>query len=146
MIKKYYFDIGSSTVKLYEYNKELIQIEEKSIMFKKNFTEKGVSSENIGELLNFIKNVKLKYDLSHNNTEIYSTGIWRKVPQNQLIEIEDEFSKLDLKFQVISHEQENDYFEKAMQGNYNKKRIMMVNMGGKTTEIVIFQMIKLKIK
>lgn len=138
MIKKYYFDIGSSTIKLYEYNKELVQIEEKSIMFKKNFTEKGVNSENIEELLNFIKNVKLKYDLNYNNTEIYATGIWRKIPEKQLLEIEDKFSKLDLKFQVISHKQENDYFEKAMQGNYNKKRIMMVNMGGKTTEIVFF--------
>lgn len=138
MIKMYYFDIGSSTIKLYEYKKELVQIEEKSIMFKKNFTEKGVNSENIEELLNFIKNVKLKYDLNYNNTEIYATGIWRKIPENQLLEIEDKFSKLDFKFQVISHKQENDYFEKAMQGNYNKKRIMMVNMGGKTTEIVFF--------
>ena len=34
----YYFDIGSSTIKLYEYKNELILIEEKSIMFKKGFS------------------------------------------------------------------------------------------------------------
>lgn len=52
--------------------------------------------------------------------------------------MQKEFDNLNLDFQVISHEQENDYFEKAMHGNYNKRRIMMVNMGGKTTELVIF--------
>lgn len=110
MIKKYYFDIGSSTIKLYEYKKELAQIEEKSIMFKKNFTEEGISNKNIEILLGFIKNVKLKYNLDNNNTEIYATGIWRKIPKKQLIDIEVKFSNLHLKFQVISHKQENDYF------------------------------------
>lgn len=134
----YYFDIGSSTIKLYRYEEKLEQIEEKSIMFKKGFSEQGVNAENIKKLIEFIEFTKQKYNLTYENTEIYATGIWRKIPENQLLEIHKHFDKLELQFNVISHEQENNYFEKAMQGNYNKKRIMMVNMGGKTTELICF--------
>ena len=133
----YYFDIGSSTIKLYEYKKELSLIEEKSIMFKRGFSEDGIQEENIEKMMAFIKEVKEKYNLNKNNTEIYATGIWRKIPNEQLANIETRFNELDLKFNVISHDKENYYFEKAMQGVYNN-RVMMVNMGGKTTELVIF--------
>lgn len=133
----YYFDIGSSTIKLYEYKNELILIEEKSIMFKKGFSEVGIQEENIEKMMAFIQEVKEKYNLNKNNTEIYATGIWRKISNEQLANIETRFNELDLKFNVISHDKENYYFEKAMQGTYNN-RVMMVNMGGKTTELVIF--------
>ena len=133
----YYFDIGSSTIKLYEYKKELSLIEEKSIMFKRGFSEDGIQEENIEKMMAFMKEVKEKYNLDKNNTEIYATGIWRKIPNEQLANIETRFNELDLKFNVISHDKENYYFEKAMQGVYNN-RVMMVNMGGKTTELVIF--------
>lgn len=133
----YYFDIGSSTIKLYEYKNELNLIEEKSIMFKKGFSEEGIQSENIEKMMSFIKNVKSKYELSTKNTEIFATGIWRKIPTSQLEKINGKFYELALEFNVISHEKENYYFEKAMQGNYNN-RVMMVNMGGKTTELVVF--------
>ena len=133
----YYFDIGSSTIKLYEYKNELILIEEKSIMFKKGFSEVGIQEENIEKMMAFIQEVKEKYNLNKNNTEIYATGIWRKISNEQLANIETRFNELDLKFNVISHDKENYYFEKALQGTYNN-RVMMVNMGGKTTELVIF--------
>ena len=133
----YYFDIGSSTIKLYEYKKELSLIEEKSIMFKRGFSEDGIQEENIEKMMAFIQEVKGKYNLNKNNTEIYATGIWRKIPNEQLANIEARFNELDLEFNVISHDKENYYFEKAMQGTYNN-RVMMVNMGGKTTELVIF--------
>ena len=93
--------------------------------------------ENIEKMMAFIKEVKEKYNLDKNNTEIYATGIWRKIPNEQLANIEARFNELDLEFNVISHDKENYYFEKAMQGTYNN-RVMMVNMGGKTTELVIF--------
>ena len=135
---RFYFDIGSSTIKLYKYIKELEQIKEKSIPFKKNYTENGVNIDHINELMKFMKQLKEEYHLNRENTQIYPTGIWRNIPEKQLKEIQNEFLKLDLIFYVISHEEENNYFEKAMYGNYNNKRIMMVNMGGKTTELVIF--------
>ena len=133
----YYFDIGSSTIKLYEYKKELSLIEEKSIMFKRGFPEDGIQEENIEKMMPFIKEVKEKYNLNKNNTEIYATGIWRKIPTSQLKKVKEKFNKLTLEFNIISHDKENYYFEKAMQGTYNN-RVMMVNMGGKTTELVIF--------
>lgn len=136
--KKYYFDIGSSTIKMYEYSGELEMIEEKSIMFKKDFKEGRISSNNIEEFLNFIDCLKEKYKLIYNNTEIYATGIWRNINKKQLQQMQNEFEERNLKFNVISHEQENEYLQKAMSGNYDKKRVMIVNMGGKTTELVIF--------
>ena len=133
----YYFDIGSSTVKLYEYRTEFKLIEEKSIMFKKEFSEDGIIKENIDKLLKFIKDVKGKYNLTEKNAKIFATGIWRKIPNTQLEDVKIKFKELNLNFNVISHEKENFYFEKAMEGNYHN-RVMMVNMGGKTTELVIF--------
>lgn len=133
----YYFDIGSSTVKLYEYKTELKLIEEKSIMFKKGFSEDGIIKENIDKLLEFIKKVEEKYNLSDKNTKIFATGVWRKIPNIQLEDVKMSFKQINLDFNVITHEKENYYFEKAMQGNYHN-RVMMVNMGGKTTELVIF--------
>lgn len=133
----YYFDIGSSTVKLYENKTELRMIEEKSIMFKKGFSEKGILKENIDKLLEFIKKVEEKYNLSDKNTKIFATGVWRKIPNIQLEDVRMSFKQINLDFNVITHEKENYYFEKAMQGNYHN-RVMMVNMGGKTTELVIF--------
>lgn len=133
----YYFDIGSSTIKLYEYKNELTLIEEKSIMFKKEFSKEGIQEENMEKMMAFMQEVKEKYNLNKKNTEIFATGIWRKIPDEQLANIEARFNELDLEFNVISHDKENYYFEKAMQGTYNN-RVMMVNMGGKTTELVIF--------
>jgi len=138
-VTNYYFDIGSSTIKMYEYNnKKLEMIEEKSIMFKKGFSEGKISSNNIEEFLDFIDLLEEKYKLDYSNTNIYATGIWRTIDDKQLQGIEKEFKNRNLQFNVISHEQENEYLQKAMNGNYNKKRVMIVNMGGKTTELAIF--------
>lgn len=135
---KYYFDIGSSTIKMYDYIKKLELIEEKSIIFKKDFCEGKISNNNIKEFLEFIDFLKEKYNLNTNNTNIYATGIWRKITDKQLEEIKTQFIKRNLKFNVISHEKENYYLQKAMNGNYNKKRVLIVNMGGKTTELIVF--------
>ena len=71
----YYFDIGSSTVKLYEYRTEFKLIEEKSIMFKKEFSEDGIIKENIDKLLKFIKDVKEKYNLTEKNAKIFASTL-----------------------------------------------------------------------
>ena len=92
----YYFDIGSSTIKLYEYKNELTLIEEKSIMFKKGFSEEGIQKQNIEKMMEFIQEVKEKYNLNKNNTEIYATGIWRKIPTSQLKNVKEKFDKLTL--------------------------------------------------
>lgn len=114
----YYFDIGSSIIKLYKDDEELEMIEEKSIAFKKGFLNEKICEETINNFINFISQVKEKYDLNIKNTEIFATGIWRNIAEKQLLTIKDKFNNLNLKFNVISHKEENDYLEKAMQGNY----------------------------
>ena len=50
-MKEFYIDLGSSTIKVYEYTESLTLLEEKSIYFKNNFDkEKGISKENLNEL------------------------------------------------------------------------------------------------
>lgn len=138
---KFYFDIGSSTIKMYQYEKKkLDQIEEKSILFKNFFNEiDGISTNNYNNLVKYCKELKEKYELNEKNTSIYATGIWRKLPSVQLTNLVADFRAMNLDFHVISHEEENFYFQKAMQGIYNGKKILMVNMGGKTTELVVIE-------
>lgn len=46
--------------------------------------------------------------------------------------------KFALNFNIISHGIENYYLEKAMENDYNNKKVLIINMGGKTTELVTF--------
>lgn len=137
-MKEYYIDLGSSTIKTYEYLEKLNLIEEHSIYFKNNFdNEKGICDENKKSLYEYFKGLKEKYDLKYEHTYIYATGIFRNIPYNQKIELVKKFNDFfDLHFSVISHGIENYYLGKAMEGDYNNKKVMIINMGGKTTEIV----------
>lgn len=45
----------------------------------------------------------------------------------------------DLHFNIISHGIENYYLAKAMKNDYNDKKVLIINMGGKTTELVSFK-------
>lgn len=140
-MKEYYIDLGSSTIKVYEYNKKLELLEEHSIYFKNNFDkDKGISEENLKELLSYFTDLKRKYDLKYENTHIYVTGIFRNLNkdiQRDLVKLfNDEF---DLYFNIISHGIENYYLAKAMENNYNDKKVLIINMGGKTTELVTFK-------
>jgi exopolyphosphatase/pppGpp-phosphohydrolase len=139
-MKEYYIDLGSSTIKVYEYESSLKLIEEHSIYFKNNFTpEKGISDANKEELYHFFESLKGKYDMHYENTHIFATGIFRNLIQPQKQELVRTFnSKFDLHFNIISHGIENYYLGKAMENNYNDKKVMIINMGGKTTEIVTF--------
>ena len=132
-------DVGSSTIKLYQYENRLVQmIDEKSIYFKNGFTnELGISEENKNALFNYFNDLKDKYKLNSDNTRIYATGIFRKMIEDTKNDFVSEFYKeIGLHFNIISHELENLYLEKAMEGDYNNKKVLIINMGGKTTELV----------
>ncbi len=139
-MKNYYIDLGSSTIKVYSYEKELKLIEEHSIYFKNGFdSEKGISENNLKELCDYFTKIKSKYDLKYDNTHIYVTGIFR----NLILERKQDLVKLfndqfDLHFNIISHGIENYYLAKAMENDYNSKKVLIINMGGKTTELVTF--------
>lgn len=140
-MKEYYIDLGSSTIKVYEYNKTLSLLEEKSIYFKNNFDkEQGISKENLSELVNYFHHIKDKYNLLFENTHIYVTGIFRELSSAKKCEYIKLFNdELDLNFHIISHGIENYYLQKAMQNDYNNKKVLIINMGGKTTELVTYE-------
>lgn len=137
---KYYIDLGSSTIKTYECEKNVPNlVEEKTILFKEYFIdEEGISRKNYRELMMYMKELVQKYTLNKDNCKIYATGIWRKISQEQFETLRSDFNDIGLKFNVITQEEETFYFEKAMQGIYDSKRVLMVNMGGKTTELIVY--------
>lgn len=135
----YYIDLGSSTIKTYKYDGKNVQmIDENSIYFKNGFTvESGISKENKEELIIYFCSLKEKYELSEENTKIFVTGIFRNLRDVLKKEIEEQFKeKTGLIFNIITHDEESYYLEKAMEGDYNNKKVMIINMGGKTTEIL----------
>lgn len=139
-MKEYYIDLGSSTTKVYSYQEELTLLEEHSIYFKNDFSkELGISETNKKELFNYFTDIKQKYNFTYENTHIFVTGIFRELTYERKQELVKEFNeKLDLHFNIISHGIENYYLGKAMEHDYNNKKVMIINMGGKTTELVTF--------
>jgi exopolyphosphatase/pppGpp-phosphohydrolase len=140
-MREYYIDLGSSTIKVYEYNENLKLLEEHSIYFKNEFTEEnGISSENKEELYNYFSTLKNKYNMEYENTHIYATGIFRNLNYSQKVELVKDFNrKFDFHFNIISHGIENYYLGKAMENDYSNRKVVIINMGGKTTEIVTFK-------
>lgn len=139
-MKKFYIDLGSSTIKVYCYENELKLLEENSIYFKNDFdSEKGISNYNLKELCDYFESIKSKYDLKYYNTDIFVTGIFRNLNLDRKQDMVKLFNdKFDLHFNIISHGIENYYLGKAMQNDYNGKKVLIINMGGKTTELVTF--------
>lgn len=140
-MKNYYIDLGSSTIKVYEFCEELKLLEEYSIYFKNEFDAiKGISEENLNELCKYFESIKNKYDLKYYNTHIFVTGIFRNLVYERKQELVKLFNdKFDLHFNIISHGIENYYLAKAMENDYNGKKVLIINMGGKTTELVTFE-------
>ena len=136
-----FIDLGSSTIKVYGYTNMLKLLEEHSIYFKNDFDPiNGISQNNLNELLAYFQELKEKYNLKYESTRIYVTGIFRELSlekQKELIKIFND--KFDLFFNIISHGVENYYLGCAMQNDYNNKKVLIINMGGKTTELVTFK-------
>ena len=139
-MKNNYIDLGSSTIKVYCFEDELKLIEEHSIYFKNDFdAEKGISESNLKELCDYFQEIKSKYNLKYYNTNIFVTGIFRNLTKERKIDLVKLFNdKFDLHFNIISHGIENYYLAKAMENDYNNKKVLIINMGGKTTELVTF--------
>jgi len=138
-MKKILLDIGSSTIKVYKYEEnKLEQLLQRTIFFKDGFDpEGGISENNKKELLELLYSIKeSNYDAK---IKIYATGIFRnltlKTKRNFIDEI---FLKTGLYFNIISHELENFYLEKALVGKCNlNEPLLLINIGGGTTELVV---------
>jgi len=140
-MKHYYIDLGSSTIKVYCNENELKLLEENTIYFKNDFdAQKGISKQNLSELCEYFEQIKQKYDLKYDNTSIFVTGIFRNLVQERKQELVKLFNdRFDLHFNIISHGIENYYLAKAMENDYNDKKVLIINMGGKTTELVTYK-------
>lgn len=137
---KYYIDLGSNVIKIYaSEEKKLSLVEEKDIFFQENFDEEeGISRKKYRELMQYMKQLIDNYKLNKENCNIYATGIWRKIPNEQFETLKADFNDKGLKFNIISKDEEKFYFEKAVQGIYDSKRILMVNIGSKQTELLVY--------
>ncbi len=138
---KYYIDLGSSTIKVYCYEEVLTLKEERSIHFKDGFDSNvGFSKINDAEVIKYFKELKEKYNFEYERVFIYATGMFRKMDsmvQDKYIKLFND--ELDLHLTVLSHGLENYYLGKALESDYNRKKVMIINMGGKTTELVTFE-------
>ena len=137
---EYYIDLGSSTIKVYQYQEKLVLLEEHSIYFKNDFdSERGISPFNLEELCRYFDELLDKYHFRYENTHIFVTGIFRNLNSDRRCELVKLFNeKFDLHFNIISHGIENYYLAKAMEHDYNDKKVLIINMGGKTTELVTY--------
>ena len=140
-MKEFYIDLGSSTIKIYTCEeKNLKLLEEHSIYFKNGFDkDRGISQENLNELIKYFEKLKKDYNLLYENTHIFVTGIFRELNrerQRELLKLMND--RFDLHFNIISHGIENYYLGKALENDYNGKKVLIINMGGKTTELVTF--------
>jgi len=137
----FYIDIDSSTIKVYSYKEKLELLEDNPIYFKNGFTkDRGITSDNLSELYSYFKLIKTEYGLDFVNTKIYVRGIFRSLLKEQQNEIIAAFNeKFNLGFNIISQGLETYYLEKAMNNDYNNKKVMIINEGEKTTEIVVFK-------
>ena len=137
---EYYIDLGSPTIKVYQYQEKLVLLEEHSIYFKNDFdSEKGISPSNLEELYRYFNELLGKYHFRYETTHIFVTGIFRNLNSDRRCELVKLFNeKFDLHFNIISHGIENYYLAKAMEHEYNDKKVLIINMGGKTTELVTY--------
>lgn len=139
----YLIDIGSSTIKVYEqlYNTVLL-IDQKTFDFKDGFSrDTGLSAYNKSQLMYYLTNLSAKYSLTNRNTKLYATGVFRDITCPKPM-IEDFFKETGLYFNIISHDLEAFYLEKAWINNRCKdiKRMVVINIGGKTTELLLCEM------
>ena len=141
-MQKLIIDVGSSTVKVYGLSAqgELNLLETKSFKFKENFNPKlGITEENKQKLFDYIN----KISQEHENVpfKIYATALFRKCSADVQRSLTDEFfRKTGQFFNIVSHELEGHYLEKALAGSYNLNApLLLINIGGGSTELVVIK-------
>lgn len=129
-------DVGSSTVKHYNYSSSLKLIQSKSFHFKDGFDANiGISEGQKSDLFDFIKSIKR----ANPTVKTYATSIFRKFSPEAMASFKKEFlAKTGVEFNVISQDEENKYLELALVGRFHSTEpAMLLNIGGGSTEIVV---------
>jgi exopolyphosphatase/pppGpp-phosphohydrolase len=138
-MKKILIDVGSSTVKVYKYfDNDLNLVLQRSLYFKESFYPEGGINPNIKkeffELLEAVKDENKGIPI-----KIYATGIFRKlVPEARINFIDEVFLRTGLYFNIIDQELENFYLEMALIGKCDlNEPLLLINIGGGSTELVV---------
>lgn len=139
--KLFFVDIGSSSVKVYLFvNNKLQTIAHKSISFKDGFiSETGFAAEKKEELFAFLN--KIKKDYPGIDMKAYGTALFRKMVDTTQETFKKELSQTtSIPLTILTHDQENEYLEKALLGKYTSHEpVLLVNIGGGSTELVLIK-------
>jgi hypothetical protein len=137
---KYLIDIGSSTIKVYEQkNNKVYLLEAKTFDFKEGFESSyGLSDINKEKMYAFFEELHVRFSFTHCNTKLYATGIFREITNKQVF-VAEFYTRTHLLFNIVAHDLEAFYLEKAWIGKHaNKSNLLIINIGGKTTELIIY--------
>jgi len=141
-MQKLIIDIGSSTVKVYSLSAQgkLTLLETKTFKFKEGFDPKlGLTGKNKQKLFDYIN--KISHEHEKIPLKIYATALFRKCIADVQRSLTDEFfRKTGQLFNIVSHELEGHYLEKALAGSYNlNSPLLLINIGGGSTELVVME-------
>lgn len=132
-------DIGSSSIKIYQYEKgQLGHLFNKTIGLKEGFNPKtGLSEVKKTELLSILQDIKTSFPQTE--IHLYATAIFRQLSPTQLSHFNKDLDdQLGLSLTVIDHQKESYYLEKALVGNSNlDKPMLLMNIGGGSTELIV---------
>ena len=138
-MKVMYIDIGSSTVKVYGAgNYGAVLKETKSLPFKNEFSpEVGLSEKMKQELIDYVNRAKGKYKPVR--VKVFATAIFRRLTRAAYHRLADDFfEQTGTYFNVVPHELESFYLEKALSSEYTGGvPLLLINIGGGSTELIV---------
>jgi len=138
-MKVMYIDIGSSTVKVYGAGNDGVVLKEtKSLPFKNEFnSEVGLSEKMKQELIDYVNRAKDKYKPVR--VKVFATAIFRRLTRAAYHRLADDFfEQTGTCFNVVSHELESFYLEKALSSEYTGSvPLLLINIGGGSTELIV---------
>lgn len=134
-------DIGSSSFKVYAFiDQKLELVETKSFHFKQNLDENGelkLTTKN--EFVKYLKDLRARFE--NYKIKTYCTAFFRSLSQNYKQNLIFEvFDSTGIFLNIISHDLENFYLQKALIGKIeNLENTILVNIGGGSSEIIVIQ-------
>ena len=135
-MEKIIAEVGSVCTKVDKFDgKKIERIKEKTIQFKKHYTEdKALRERDVDELIDFINNLKnISKDIF-----VCGTSIFRTLSEIERNDFVDKFQKeTGYSFNIISQEQENKLTTYGATRFINDKVCVLIGGGG-STEIAIF--------
>lgn len=133
-------DIGSTTVKIYEYNQHdwLKHIQNHSIWFKNSVNSTWyINEEQLNQFIGII--YTLQEQFPKHSIKTYATDFFRKLSRDAKLQIIDSvYSSTKVYFNIISQDLESFYIQRALIGKYHgSENCLIINIWWGSTELVI---------